>query len=320
MWLTVFLFILGFVLVIKGGDYFVDSSVSIAKHFNIPRFLIGTTIVSLATTSPELTVSATASFQGNPGLALGNAVGSVIANTGFIAALVAILVPVHLNPLEFRTPAMMMFVIALLFFALTLDLRLSVGRGCILLIAGLFAIVWDIFRKRSINTNVPGDFSEDPSPGKIRIRPLSTSVLFFLLGLMLIIIGSKCIVDSGVTIASALGVSPMIIGLTIVAVGTSLPELITAVTSVRKGVPDLSIGNIMGANIMNMTLVAGTATIISPLHMTRLAQSYNLPAMLVILFAFIILPLKGYQWSRAKGLFLLLLYVIYLIGIVLSPH
>ncbi len=309
MELSIGIFIAGFLLVIKGGDYFVDSSVAIAEYLRVPRVFIGTTIVSLATTSPELIVSVTASAQGNAGFALGNALGSVIANAGLIGAAIIIFRPCCIEVSRIRMPAIIMLSMALVFFILTLDLHLSPWRGVLLLTAGVAALTWDSLRKKKQVPHVGMPTCENAA-GSIKI-----SIVLFLFGSFLIVVGSKCLLDSGIKIAAALGIPPMIVGLTAVALGTSLPELVTAVSATLKGVPDLSVGNIIGANIMNMSLVAGTATVIAPLHMNRATQLYNFPAMLAIVIAFLLLYLAGFTRLRRYGMLLLALYIVYIAGL-----
>jgi len=315
LFLTILLFALGFALIIKGGDYFVGSSVAIARYARLPRIVVGTTIVSIATTSPEFIVSTTASLNGQPGIAIGNAVGSAILNIGLILAVVCMIRPIPVKRREFRVPSLALLAAAALLTILTIRLTLSRISGFVLLTLGLTYLFFDYFRHK----RAPSQKIEDESatvPLDTRMRTLRRAVLFFMLGLGMVAGGSKLMIDSAVEIAEALGVSPIFIGLTLIALGTSLPELVTAVASVRKGVTDLSLGNIVGAGLLNCTVVTGTAAAIYPLRMSRITQVYNLPALLVIVGTLIVLARAGGRLSRSDGTILLTVYLAYVIGLI----
>jgi len=325
-WYVIPLFIVGLALIIKGGDFFVDSSVGIANILRVPRVIIGCTIVSIATTSPELIVSATASLRAQPGVAIGNAVGSCMANIGIILALVAILRAVPIDPREFRLPALLMLGASLLLFGLTWRLTLPRWSGPLMLAIGVAYLLFDFFRHYHPGRRGPGSTASDSqadggqaSPG----RPLWQHIVFFAVGLVMVAGGSWLLVEYGVKIAKVMRVPPIVIGLTMIAIGTSLPELVTAITSVRKGVSDLSAGNILGANILNVTLVTGTAATISskPLAMTPTTQRYNLPAMLVIMLTLVVFGATGGILKRWEGVVLAVLYVSYVATLfIFFPH
>jgi len=314
--LTILLFLAGLALIAKGGGYFVGASVAIAKHTRIPRIVIGTTIVSIATTSPEFIVSTTASLAGKPGIAIGNAVGSAIANIGFILGMICIVRPIPVKREDFNVPSRSLLAAAALLTVLTVGLTLSRASGLVLLLLGLSYLFFDYFRHRrppphKTQEETEAEFS-DP-----RMRTLRRAILFFILGLALVVVGSKLMIGSGVKIAQSLGVSPIFIGLTFIAFGTSLPELVTAIASVRRRVADLSLGNIVGAGLLNCTVVSGAAATICPLSMKRMTQIYNLPALLLIVAALIILARAGGRLSRLDGAILLALYVAYITGLIL---
>ena len=316
MFLTVVLFVMGFALIIKGGDYFVGSSVSIAENLRVPRIVIGSTIVSIATTSPEFIVSTTASFSGQPGIAVGNAVGSAILNIGFILSLICMIRPIPVSRKDFRIPSLVLLGVAVLLTLLTLRLTLSRVSGVILLLLGLAYLVFDYIRHKRASprklAQQPEVVVQDP-----RMQTMRRSVVFFLVGLAMVVVGSHLMVTSAVKIAEALGVRPILIGLTVVALGTSLPELVTAVASVRKGVVDLSLGNIVGAGILNCTVITGTSASIMPLRMTRTTQLYNLPALVVTVAVFIVLARLGGRLTRRDGRIMFMLYAAYVVGLVL---
>ncbi len=312
---TILLFLAGLALIVKGGDYFVGASVAIARFKRIPRIVIGTTIVSIATTSPELVVSSTASFTGRPGIAIGNAVGSAIANIGFILALTCMVRSIPVRKEDFRLPALSLLAAAVLLTLLTIPRTLSRVSGLLLLLIGLSYLAFDYLRhkRRPAPPTVEEADNEAMDP---RMRTLRRAVLYFLVGLAMVVAGSKLMIGSGVKIATWLGVSPMFIGLTFIAFGTSLPELVTAIASVRKGVADLSLGNIVGAGFLNCTVVSGAAATIHPLTMSRTTQLYNMPALIVVVVTLITLARAGGRLSRRDGGILLALYAAYIVGLV----
>ena len=309
----VLLFAIGFALVAKGGDLFVDSSIQIGRSLRIPRFVIGGTLVSLATTGPELVVSATASTMNNSGIALGNAVGSCICNIGLIVGTVALITPVAMNPTEFIKRAAWMVAGGVLIVLFSWDLTLNrVCSGALLALAVAY-LVWDfigILKARAGSAEV----EQDDDQGE-----LAKAVGWFTLGGVLILLGSRLLVSSGQGLAEALGVPSAIIGLSIIAIGTSVPELVTGVTAARKGVPDLSLGNIIGANVLNLFLIVGLSGTIRPLVLDAFSQWYAFP-WLGIFFATIVgLVLKNGIVRRAAGIGLLMLYALYVIGLVAIP-
>ena len=304
----VVLIVFGLALVAKGGDLFVGSSIQIGKIFGVPRFVIGGTLVSLATTTPELVVSANASVDGDAGIALGNAVGSCICNIGLIVGTVALLTPVEIEKRDFARRAGWMVLAAVLVITFTWDRTLSRPLSIVLLALSLAYLAWDYMgirqhRVRALDEGGPADTS-----GSARV------VSFFVFGLVMIVAGSEFLVDSGKSLANALGVSSAVIGLSVVAVGTSLPELVTGVSAARKGVPDLALGNIVGANVLNLSLVVGVSGVLRPLTFDLFTQVYSY-SWLAIFFTVVIALVAGSgRFHRGGGLVLLGLYVVYLTG------
>jgi cation:H+ antiporter len=310
----IFLFILGLVLVLRGGNYFVDSSVSIARQLKIPRIVIGGTIVSLATTAPEFVVSTTASYMGDSGIALGNALGSAIANIGLIVSISAILAPIVIDVADFRRRALWMLVSAALVFLFSWDLEISRQGGIILLILATLYLSLNtlraVFERKQKKTPDENSSSEESiSIGKL--------ILMFLFGVGLVIIGSKLLVNSSIEIAKALKIPSIIIGMTVVAVGTSLPELVTAITSAKKKVADLAIGNIVGANILNLSLITGTSAIINPLSLNLIDRYYAFSWLFIMIIAMVIIFWKKGEMQKKAGSIMLSLYVIYNLGLIL---
>jgi len=271
----IIILIIGFLLVAKGGNFFVDSSVQIARHFGIPRILIGGTLVSLATTAPELLVSATASWMGDSGIAIGNAVGSAIANIGLIIGIVAILSVVQVDLGDFKRRGLWMLgsAVVLLLFSL---------QG---IISGLFALGLLIISVVYLVADALTIQRHAAEKNKVKSGDSFSkkTIFLFTVGLVMVILGSRLLVTSGIEIAGALGVSSVIIGLTVIAIGTSLPELVTGIVAALKGVPDLSIGNVIGANVLNLAMITGVSGLIHPIQMSRWTQAYSFPWLFVFI-------------------------------------
>jgi cation:H+ antiporter len=321
MWFQCALLAIGLMLLVKGGELFVSAAVRIAEFSRLPRVVIGSTLVSLATTTPELVVSLMAGAEGESGLAVGNAVGSCICNIGLILGLTAALkrVDVHLKAL--RVPLMVMLSSAGLLLVLSLNLALTRWQGLLLIGCGIGYFVYDfVYHARD---RKPGNVAEaaaieaEESRRVQWFRGRRGSAVQFCIAAGIVVLGSRLLVGSAVFVARALGLPSLIIGLTVVAVGTSLPELITAVTSSRRNVSDLAIGNILGANIANLTFITGTAAVISSVTMSRAAWLYNFAALFVIFGLLVWMLFTDRRISRKEGLTLLVCYVFYISGLVL---
>lgn len=310
----------GLALIIKGGDFFVAAAIRLAEFLRMPRVVIGSTLVSLATTTPELVVSIMAGLRGESGLAVGNAVGSCICNIGLIAGVVATIKQVDVHFRNLRVPLFVMFGCGLVLFLMTLDLSLQRWQGAVLLGGGLAYFVWDL--ARHWQNRKPADLAEATEIEKDRatarwawVETKSGTVVQFLVGAAIVVAGSKLLVDGAVGLAGRLGVPSIIIGLTVVAVGTSLPELVTAVTSSRKSVSDLAVGNVLGANIANLTLIVGAAAVIHAVGMDRLTQLFNFPAMLAVMLVFAAMLWTDRRVTRREGAILLGAYAVYLVAV-----
>ena len=310
----------GLVLIIVGGDLFVASSVRIAELLRMPRVVIGSTLVSLATTTPEMTVSILSGLKGESGLAVGNAVGSCLCNFGLILGVMAVLREVSVHPRNLRAPFTMMLGCGVLLFGMTLDLNLSRLQGGLLLCLGAGYFIFDFNQHRrhasaALRHEAVGLETEWVSK-HAWLRTGWGAGIQFLCGAVLVVVGSKFLVESAVHIATAMGVPAILIGLTVVAVGTSLPELITAITSARRNVSDLAVGNVLGANIANLTLIVGSAASVHEVSMSRVMQLFNLPAMLILMVAGYWMITSGGRLTRREGIGLLVFYGAYLLGIV----
>ena len=253
----VLLLAVGFVMLIKGADWFVDGSSGIATKFGIPQLVIGLTIVAMGTSAPEAAVSISAAFSGNADITIGNIVGSNILNILIILGLSSVIVPIAVAPSTIRIETPFMIAITVVMLLLGLDGVISLIDGIVFLVlfaAYLAYLFW--MAKKDKNKE-----SEDEATKNISVVK---AIIFAVIGLVLIVFGSNVTVDAATKIAQAVGVSERFIGLTIVALGTSLPELFTSVTAARKGNADIAIGNIVGSNIFNILFVVGISAIIIP--------------------------------------------------------
>ena len=311
-------------LIAKGGDLFVDSSVYIARALHIPRFIVGGTLVSLATTTPELVVSATASTLGDSGIALGNAVGSCICNIGLIVGTVGLMTSVSVDRRDFSNRAVWMSAAGALVVVFSLDRTMSRPLGTVLLALAIAYLYWDyraIRRIRGERIKMAAEAAREGIEGEAEADEgqLLRAVLLFALGAVLIIIGSRLLVSSGQDLASALGIPSAIIGFSVIAIGTSLPELVTGVAAARKGVPDLSLGNIIGANVLNLLLIVGLSSVIEPLSLDAFTQWYAFPWLGVFFVSIIVLIRRNGVVERRAGAGLLVLYLLYVFGLIVLP-
>jgi len=312
--------VVGLALLVKGGDLFVAAAVRIAGFLRMPRVVIGSTIVSLATTMPEMVVSVIAGARGNPGLAVGNALGSCVCNIGLILGITATLKRVEINPGALRTALLTMVGLGVALFLMTLDLALQRWQGGLLLVAGAAYFAYDLIdaaRRRK-----PEEVAEAKAIERAAVKGLAWfqtragTVAQFTLAAGLVIFSSRLVVDSAVKLAGALGIPPLVVGLTVVAVGTSLPELITAIGSAHRQVSDLSVGNIIGANIANLSIVIGIAAALTPVTMTRLTQLFDFPAMLALMGLLVWTLWTQHRLTRREGIILIVSYAAYIAGVV----
>ena len=315
MLVPVLLFLVGFGLLIKGGDWFVDGSVSIARRFHLPELLIGATIVSIGTTLPEVMVSSQAALQGNAGISYGNAIGSIICNTSLIAAITVSVSPGKVNPKSFALPTIFFFGAAISY-ALVAWTAGRFQRWMGLVYLALFVVYMVI---STIHMKKHPELAEDEEEGDGEEKPRSFAMelLLLVIGAAAIAVGARFLVDNGTKIASALGVPDSVIGLTMVALGTSLPELITAITSLVKGHGSLSLGNIIGANLFNIILVSGMSISLSPFSIpaektlpggVNSSLVIDLPLMLAVMSILCLPALFKGKLKRWQGILLLAIY------------
>ena len=313
MLVPVLLFVVGLVCLIKGGDWFVDGAVALARRFHVPELLIGATIVSIGTTLPEVMVSATSAVSGHGEIAYGNAIGSIICNTALIAAITLSLRPGRVDTRSLRLPVAFFFVASVAYCIASYGIRSFTRPMGLLMLAMFVAYLLLCVRQARLGQQGAPDAEEAEDAAEM---PLWKTLLFLLGGAALIAVGARLLVDNGTLIAKALGVPESVIALTFVALGTSLPELVTAITSLHKGHGALSIGNVIGANLFNLLLVGGVSMTLAPFSLPQSAMIAGRNASLVLeiplmlfVMAFLTIPalVKGklYRW---QGITLLALY------------
>lgn len=318
--LTVLLFIVGLALIIKGGDWFVDAAVWIAEHSGIPHFIIGATIVSLGTTLPELMVSIMGTVGGEVDMAVGNAVGSVTANIGLIMGISVVCIPAVVRKGEFSPKALLMLAAAVGLWLLCRGGVLRVLPSLVLLAIFAAYVVLNVIDARK---GVAAKLEEHPhSEHEARERHIKNEmplqIAKFLFGVAAIVVGSRLLISKGSALAEAMGVPSAIIGVTMVAIGTSLPELVTTITAIVKKEASMSIGNIIGANVIDLTLILPVCSLISGGKLTIGAQSamLDMPACCIVALIAVGPPLISGKFYRLQGIALLAVYVAYMVILV----
>lgn len=318
MVLAVFLFAVGLVLLIKGGDWFVDGATGIAHRFHVPELLIGATVVSIGTTLPEVMVSATSAVSGHGEIAYGNAIGSIICNTSLIAAIVVAVRPSDVDKKALRTPVIFFFCAAAFYLVVAYFFG-TFSRLVGFILLAMFAVYMIFTVRQALTTpRLQKQPEEDPAEEEAaqEARPLWKDLLLLVIGAALIAVGANLLVDNGTIIASTLGVPESVIALTFVALGTSLPELVTAITSLVKGHGALSLGNIIGANLFNLVLVSGVSVALSPFAVpaSKLVCGMNasllidIPVMLTVMLLLTVPALLTGKLRRWQGVTLLVIY------------
>ena len=296
----------------KCADLFVDSAVVIAERLKIPKVVIGLVLVSLATTAPELTVSMMSALQGNPEMALGNAIGSVICNCGLALALCAFLapLPIPVPRKELWSAGGFLVGISILTAVFVMvDGTLSSREGAVLVLLffGYLGYLFVDHRNDKRNQRLDLETFEDEKE-----LPLFKQLVLFFVGLVGIVFASKFIIVSATTIATSFGLPQSVIALTLVALGTSIPEVATSITAARKGQGELAVGNILGANIMNVCWVAGASAMANKLILQRREIMFMFPSMFVIVGFTLVFLWSGGKLARREGILLLGLYLLYL--------
>lgn len=323
-----FLFAAGIFFIVKGGDWFVDGAVWIAEVTKIPKFIIGATIISLATTLPEIIVSTIAALDGHNillsgtanavaasqdkvGMAIGNGIGSVICNTALILAISIIFMPIAINKKDFAPKAFFLIAAVTVLFLFSLKGSLSILGAIVLLIIFAFYIAENI---RSGKATVKDGTAEKTAAGKSTVI---TNILKVSVGAAGIVIGSELLVNNGSKIAASFGVSEAVIGVTIVAIGTSLPELVTAVTAVVKKQTSMSVGNVIGANIIDTTLILAICSFIygGKLPVSKQNIYLDFPIAIAVTLIAAVPTVKTKKFSRWQGVLMLVIYLAYILTV-----
>lgn len=316
LWGSLLLFVVGVILLIKGGDWFVDSAVGIAKHFRVPEIIIGATVVSIGTTLPEVMVSVTAAINNNSAIAYGNAIGSIICNTALIAALTIAIRPAPVNRKAIVTPVLFFFVSAAIYtVAAYIFGRFDRWLGIVMLVVFGVYMTMTIYKGFKNPEEAHGDSDSEQDGSLIK------NLIVLIVSAALIAVGADMLEGSSVSLATMAGIPTEVVGVTVVALCTSLPELVTAVTALLKGHGALSLGNIIGANIFNLVLVSGAAVTISPfvipegskLFGFNTSQLIEIPVMIAVM-ALMTLPaiFKG-KLRRWQGVTLLGIYLAFVV-------
>lgn len=307
MIMATFLFVLGIILVIKGGDWFVDAASFIARAANIPSFIVGATIVSFATTLPEMIVSVMASLEGKNDMAVGNAVGSVTANTGLIMGLAMVFMIIVTPRKEYLKQCVMLVLAGSVLWIGSLSGTLAPWAGIALVLVFVAFMVFNVLAAK-------GQKDEEEKLDVTK-NDVIKNIALFVVGAAGIVLGSNFLIDGGSAIATALGVPERVIAVTMVAIGTSLPELVTTITAIRKKESSLSVGNIIGANIIDLSLILPVCTFVSNGRFAVSEQCLNIdfPACIAICLIAVLPMIIKEKAYKAQGVLLLVAYLAYLI-------
>ena len=322
----IYLFVFGLILLIKGGDWFVDGAEKIAKKFKVPELLIGATVVSIGTTLPEVMTSATSAMTGHGEIAYGNAIGSIVCNTALIAAITVAVKPGKADRKTLLFPTCFFFGAAA-FYSIV---AYAVGEftrpiGIIFLCGFVAYMVINVINMKKNPVTVEASLeNSNNETEEIALEEISMakSIFWLVAGALAIAIGADLLVDSSTIIAKDLGMSEAVIGLTVVALGTSLPELVTAITALSKGHGALSLGNVIGANIFNLVLVSGVAITLSPFTVPLTSELFgqnvsfvlDIPVMLAVMAILTVPAIIKNKLSRWQGITLLSIYVLFLLA------
>ena len=312
MLIPVLLFIVGLLFLIKGGDWFVDGASALARRFHLPELLIGATVVSIGTTLPEVMVSTMSALSGHGEIAYGNAIGSVICNAALIAAITIAVRPGKVDPKTLKMPVLFFFAAAAIYCVAAYGFgKFTRPMGFIMLAMFVAYMAANIHQMK----NAPAEEHEEEE----ETMPLPRMLMLLVLGAVLIAMGANLLVDNGTLIAQALGVPESVIALTFVALGTSLPELVTASTSLIKGHSDLSLGNVVGANVFNLVLVSGVSVALAPFTVPQSATIFGMnsslvleiPGMIAVMVLLTAPALVKGKLSHVQGVALLVIYAVF---------
>lgn len=316
-----FLLVIGFVLLIKGADIFVDGASSIAKKMGIPSVIVGLTIVSLGTSAPELSVSIISALNGSNDIAVGNVVGSNLFNSLMVLGVTAIVLPLIIIKSKVRNDFFVCIGVSALLLFLTFDSIIFGGEsnilsrldGIILITLCVCYIAYLVFKSFKTET--------EPLTEKEKNANVFAKIFLMIVGVIAIVYGGDFVVDSASNIATSFGMSQKLVGLTIVAMGTSLPELVTSIVAALKGENDIALGNVLGSNIFNILLILGVSATISPIAVSSTMLFDFIYLIAITVFIFILVFLLGKQkekkLTRIEGFILVAIYVAYMAYIII---
>lgn len=311
--------VFGLALLVWSADRFVDGSAALAKHFGMPPLLIGMVIVGFGTSAPEMVVSFFSAIQGNSGIALGNAYGSNIVNIAVILGLTSLISPISVKSMVLKRELPILTCVTFLAAFQLWDNVLSRTDAIILIIVFAVLMAWSIWQGLRENSDALGDETEQELEEHAMSK--GRAIFWLLAGLFLMIISSRILVWGAVSIAKGFGISDLIIGLTIVALGTSLPELASSLIAVKKGEHDIALGNVLGSNLFNTLAVVGIAGIINPMHVDPFVLKRDV---LVMALLTVLLFVMGYGFkgpgriNRVEGAVLVFMYACYCLYLVMS--
>ena len=305
------LLIIGFFFLIKGADLFVEGAASIAKKFNVPSMVIGLTIVAMGTSAPEAAVSITSSLAGQNDMSVANVIGSNFFNILVVLGVSSIIatLPVEKNTIKKDTPFLLLVSGLLLLFGL--DLRIGRIEGLILLAFFAYFLVNTVKTAKNSSSDTKEEAAITAEAEEVVEFSLPKTILLSLIGIAGIVLGGDMVVDSATKIATSFGMSANLVGLTIVAVGTSLPEFVTSIVAIKKGETEIAIGNVIGSNLFNILLVLGLATTIKPIVISMFAL-FDIVFMVIITLILYFFMKKNNKLVKSQGFILLALYIAYM--------
>ena len=298
--------LLGLILLYYGGDFLVTGSVRLSRFFKLSTFVIGATVIAFGTSAPELAVAVLAALDAAPELAMGNVIGSNIANIGLVLGLTALIAPIVITPKRLKREYPPLFLATLIILLLAWDLNIHRSEGIIMLVL-LALYLWRSFSQKEDFTTGQEEVGLSPHKGIIY------QFVLVLAGLVGLVSGAKLLVSGGVSIARMIGISEWFIGITIVAIGTSLPEIVASIMAARRGQGEMAVGNIFGSNIFNILMVLGITSVIHPLNIQEpIHPDLNILVGITVLLLVLIL-LGKYFLKKISGIALLSTYCLYII-------
>lgn len=309
-WTVYLLFIVGLIAVIKGADWAVDSAVWLSKSFGIPEVIIGATIVSIGTTSPETMISALGAYRGSSDIVVGTFLGSILFNTGTILGIGCLIHPIKVKAKDSLVKIATMIGVLILFGLLSIDGTIS-GFDTFVLLALLIGYI-------AMNIFVSNNNKSKNQEHTYEKKQLLYQIAQFVFGIIAVVLGARVLLDSGEQIAYALGISEAIIATTVYAAGSSLPELVTSLTAAYKGHSGIMLGNVIGANTLNVIMVAAISSLISPLSIGSQVLTTQIPTALLIMAVLVVPAFFTKKITRVQGVLAFLIYLIFIINFTLA--